>query len=631
MTTDLVDQAKQWIEDDPNISTKKYLQDILSSNDAAQLDKLKKYFGDRVPFGTAGLRAEMGPGPSCMNDLLIIQTAQGLYLALCDEFGEDKLKEQGIVVGYDHRAVAKETDGFNLSSKRFAVYTAEVFLLKGVKVYIYEHLAATPLVPFGVQHFKSLCGVMVTASHNPRKDNGFKVYWNNACQIISPVDKNIAKKIDESQKPWVKHSGLSLDNLRSEYPDLLEYSFAQVFEVYMKVAAERCLTEISTDENNVNFVYTAMHGVGLPFTSSMLENFGFQTEIEDYASKYFSYLPSTYTRKKTRDRVNFTAEQVMADPMFPTVDFPNPEEGEGALKLAMETAERNNCKIVLANDPDADRLAVAELDNEWRIFTGNEIAALLLWWQLHRVQTTGNLSSMENLAVVTSTVSSKLMKRVAEVEGLTYGETLTGFKWIGNKCADFEAAGKQVLFSYEEAIGFCVGDLVKDKDGVVAAAVFAQLASYIYMEKLTTCSQMLEEIYEKYGYFVSENGYIFSYDSLVNKQIFDNLRKGSFFEGRYISQVGDWQVRKVRDLLAPGFDSSTENKLPELPVSSSSNMISFVFKKDEFEVDLTLRMSGTEPKLKYYSEINGKSSPEVLQQEIKGFVEDVVKAKLLKL
>jgi len=320
--------------------------------------------------------------------------------------------------------------------------------------------------------------------------------------------------------------------------------------------------------------YSAMHGVGGAYTRRAFEAFG----LPAYAA---------------------TEAQQEPDPMFPTVAFPNPEEGKGALALAIETAEAHGSRLILANDPDADRLAVAEKNSEgeWRMFTGNELGTLLGHWQWRKYETrkASGVSALP-AAMLASTVSSKQLRAVAEAEGFLFEETLTGFKWMGNRTQELRDAGYEVIFSFEEAIGFCNGDLVKDKDGVAASAVFTEMALQLAKDGVTV-GEHLEALGQKYGHFVTDNHYAICHDPAITDRIFSRLRG----DGEYLKQCGGYQVKHIRDLTT-GFDSSQADNAATLPSDPSSHMITYTFENGAVA---TLRTSGTEPKIKYYVEVAG--------------------------
>jgi len=532
----------------------------------------------------------MGAGTALINDLIIIQTVQGLCKYLFKVLGEEETRKRGIAIGYDHRKRG------SINSKNFALYTASVCLSKGIKVYLFDRIVATPLVPYCTDYYNCASGIMVTASHNPKDDNGFKVYWGNGCQIIPPHDAGISESILANLSPDQEYV-IDEAKLKTQYENLCVNPFEVISTSYFKACSEKlCKFETDNKKSTLKVTYTAMHGVGTAFTKRSFESFG---------------LPPFIPVEK----------QVDPDPEFPTVEYPNPEEGDGALQLAIQTAESNNSTLILANDPDADRLAVAErqADGKWYMFSGNEIGALLAHWQFSNYK-----GDIGKVAMVASTVSSKLIGAIAKKEGFLFEETLTGFKWLGNRSVELREQGYDVLFAFEQAIGFCVGDLVKDKDGVAAAAVFAEMANQLQLQG-TNCHDHLRNcINETYGYFVSNDGYILSPDKAINNKIFEGIRN----DGKYRDTVGkgEYKVTGIRDLLAPGYDSSTPDNKPKMPVGSGQ-MITFTFSNG---IVLTLRMSGTEPKLKYYTEISAPN-PVDAKNELDKFVEDAVKGDLLKL
>ncbi|KAI8145427.1 hypothetical protein BJV82DRAFT_643703 [Fennellomyces sp. T-0311] len=507
----------------------------------------------------------MEAGFSRMNDLTVLQTSQGLAKYLLENV--DDAKSRGVVIGHDHRH----------HSESFARLTAAAFITLGFRVWYYHEYVHTPLVPYTVKKKKAAAGIMITASHNPKQDNGYKVYWENACQIIPPHDQGIAEMILHHLKPWTWDYDLVDTSDLCQEPD-------GVIDSYFEELAALSRFQADNEKTSLKFAYTAMHGIGYPFAKRGFEVFN---------------LPPFIT----------VDEQIMPDPNFSTVEFPNPEEGKGSLSLAIQTADRSNAHLIVANDPDADRLAIAEkVNGEWKLFTGNQIGAVLGAASFEKAKSVG--IPTDKIAMVASTVSSKFLGRMAEVEGFRFEEALTGFKWIGNKSIDLENEGYHVAFAYEEAIGFTIGDLVKDKDGVSALAFFAEWAVQLEKRGLTI-NQYLETLYAKYGYFVSENSYFICDDKQTIQTIFERIRYGyeatseNLKAGKYEypKEIAGYRVVGVRDLTV-GYDSNTPDNRPTLPVSSSSEMITF---KLENNAVFTIRTSGTEPKIKYYSELRGDS------------------------
>ncbi|KAA0722429.1 Phosphoglucomutase-2 [Triplophysa tibetana] len=554
------------------------------------LSELQKCFGSRMEFGTAGLRAAMGPGVSCMNDLTIIQTTQGFcrYLEQC--FTD--LKQRGVVIGFDARAHPPSGG----SSKRFSSLAAAVFISRGVPVYLFSDITPTPYVPYTVSHLGLCAGVMVTASHNPKQDNGYKVYWANGAQIIPPHDKGIAAAIEENLEPWPE----SWDADSALKSSLLKDPYQEIHREYCRSIQEHCFHRELNKNSEVKIVHTSVHGVGHTFVQAAFKAFDLQPP---YAVE----------------------EQKDPDPEFPTVKYPNPEEGEGVLTLSFTLADKKGATVILANDPDADRLAVAEkqMSGKWKVFSGNELGALLGWWIFHcwKQQKVEGKPSIKDVYMLSSTVSSKILRAIAVKEGFHFEETLTGFKWMGNRARELMDHGKMVLFAFEEAIGYMCCPAVLDKDGVSAAAIAGEFTSYLASKNITL-SQQLTSIYEEYGYHITKNSYFICHDQETIKQLFERLRNYSG-ENSYPKECGSFTVTAVRDLTT-GYDSNQSDNKAVLPTSKSSQMITFTFANGGVA---TMRTSGTEPKIKYYTELcaaPGNSDLNQLKNELDDLVDAIV-------
>uniref|UniRef100_A0A3B4C0H2 Phosphoglucomutase 2-like 1 n=1 Tax=Pygocentrus nattereri TaxID=42514 RepID=A0A3B4C0H2_PYGNA len=555
-------------------------EQIKSLVQEGRVEELRRRLCSRMTFGTAGLRAAMGAGFSLVNDLTVIQSTQGMYMYLAKCFPD--LCSRGLVVGYDTRA--EECSG--CTSERLARLTAAVMLCKDVPVYLFSTYVPTPFVPYAVKKIGAAAGVMITASHNRKEDNGYKIYWQNGAQISSPHDKEILQCIKENLEPWAeswKEDLVESSPLRS---DPLE----DVCRWYMEELNTVCFHRELNTSSPLKFVHSSFHGVGHSYVQRAFQAFGFPPPIP-------------------------VPEQMNPDPNFSTVSCPNPEEGESVLELSLRLAEREEAKIVLATDPDADRLAVAEQCGSWKVFTGNELAALLGWWMLFNwKETHPDPAESERMYMLATTVSSKILKALAQMEGFHFEETLPGFKWIGNRIHELTKTGKEVIFSFEESIGFLCGSMVLDKDGVSAAAVVAEMAAYLHTRNVTL-NQQLQNIYETYGYHISRTSYVGCNDPPTVKRIFSHLRNFEE-ENVYPETCGGYSIAHIRDVTT-GYDSSQPDKKSVLPMSKSSQMITFTFHNG---IVATLRTSGTEPKIKYYTEFcapPGKSDISNLEEELK--------------
>ncbi|XP_008850923.1 glucose 1,6-bisphosphate synthase isoform X1 [Nannospalax galili] len=577
--------VQQWLRWDKNPKTKEQIENLLQNGMNKELRDRLCY---RMTFGTAGLRSAMGAGFCYINDLTVIQSTQGMYKYLERCFSD--FKQRGFVVGYDTRGQVASS----CSSQRLAKLTAAVLLAKDVPVYLFSRYVPTPFVPYAVQELKAVAGVMITASHNRKEDNGYKVYWETGAQITSPHDKEILKCIEECVEPW---NGSWNDNLVDTSP-LKKDPLQDICKRYMEDLKKICFYRELNSKTTLKFVHTSFHGVGHDYVQLAFQVFGFKPPIP-------------------------VPEQKDPDPDFSTVKCPNPEEGESVLELSLRLAEKEKARIVLATDPDADRLAVAELqeNGHWKVFSGNELAALFGWWMFDCWKKNKSNADVKNVYMLATTVSSKILKAIALKEGFHFEETLPGFKWIGSRIKDLLENGKEVLFAFEESIGFLCGTSVLDKDGVSAAVVVAEMASFLETRNVRLTEQ-LSKIYEKYGYHMSKTSYFLCYDPPTIKNIFEKIRN---FESpkEYPKFCGAYAILHVRDITT-GYDSSQPSKKSALPVSKNSQMITFTFQNG---CVATLRTSGTEPKIKYYAEMCAspdQSDTALLQEELKKLIEALI-------
>ncbi|KAM9320681.1 glucose 1,6-bisphosphate synthase [Gastrophryne carolinensis] len=576
--------AWRWLQWDKNLKTRGQIEGLLQDGKSKEL---RERLCSRMAFGTAGLRSAMGAGFSRINDLTIIQTTQGMYHYLQRHFPD--LQHRGLVVGYDTRGHAPS----NCTSERLAKLTAAVFLSRGVRVHLFSRYVPTPFVPYAVQKLGAVAGVMVTASHNRKEDNGYKVYWANGAQITSPHDKEILKCVEEDPEPWADSW---CENLADSSP-LRRDPLEEISQSYMEDLQSVCFHRELNHKSPMKFVHTAFHGVGHDYVRSAFRVFGFNPPIP-------------------------VPEQKDPDPNFSTVKCPNPEEGECVLELSLRLAEREGARVVLATDPDADRLAVAERQDlgGWKVFTGNELAALLGWWMFFCWERSGAKCNVQDVYMLATTVSSKILSAIAAREGFQYEDTLPGFKWIGNKVKDLMDKGKTVLFAFEESIGYMCGTGVLDKDGVSAAAVVAEMAAYLDSIDMNLEGQ-LGHIYKTYGYHISKTSYFLCYDPATIKRVFDRLRNYSGPK-KYPQSCGAYSILHVRDVTT-GYDSSQQSKRCLLPLCSGQ-MITFTFQNG---CVATLRRSGTEPKIKYYAEMcgmPGQCDGSFLEEELKRVIRVLV-------
>lgn len=474
----LIQEVNDWIRDDPDPVTAKKLKDLLNSQD---FEQLKKYFSGFLQFGTAGLRGPIGPGPSCMNRAVVGRTAAGLA-----QFMNDR-GLTSIVIGRDARH----------GSEDFTRETAEIMSGAGMTVYVLPRPLPTPVLAYSINELGVDVGVMVTASHNPPQDNGYKVYLGGsvdgidyrASQIIAPTDALISKEISNIVSLATQPRG-------SNWIDLDD-------AIVEKYVAKTSL--LAKQPGALKIVYTALHGVGTETLQRVFDAAGFAAPI-------------------------LVEAQAQPDPDFPTVAFPNPEE-PGAIDLALSLAKSVNADLVIANDPDADRCAAAVNDplRGWRMLRGDELGAVLGEYIARNSQ--GGI-------LANSIVSSSILRKIAEFYSLEFRQTLTGFKWL--------AKIKGLTFGYEEALGYCVDShIVNDKDGISAAIVLAQLATDLNNDGKTLLD-LLDEIWQRHGFHGTEQISIRVQDMNHVGVLLENLRTHppAAIAGRRVLSIDDLNLPK---------------------------------------------------------------------------------------
>ncbi|MFD9673176.1 phospho-sugar mutase [Streptomyces sp. NPDC059981] len=510
---DLITRAQAWRAEDPDPETAAELGRIIEAGDTAEL---ADRFSGTLQFGTAGLRGELGAGPMRMNRAVVIRAAAGLAAHLLAQGHAGGL----VVVGYDAR----------YKSADFARDTAAVMTGAGLRAAVLPRPLPTPVLAFAIRHLGAVAGVEVTASHNPPRDNGYKVYLGDGSQIVSPADAQIAAQIDAIG------ALAGVPRPESGWEDLGD----EVLEAYL-ARTDAVLTPGSP--RGVRTVYTAMHGVGKDVVLAAFARHGFPAPV-------------------------LVAEQAEPDPAFPTVAFPNPEE-PGAMDLSFAKAAEAEPDIVIANDPDADRCAVAVPDGDggWRMLRGDEVGALLAAHLVHK----GAQGTFAE-----SIVSSSLLGRIAEAAGLPYEETLTGFKWISRV--------EGLRYGYEEALGYCVDpEGVRDKDGVTAALLVAELAS-VLKEQGRTLTDLLDDLAMEHGLHHTDQLSVRVEDLSVIANAMAALRAEP-----PVSLAG------LRVVSAEDLNRGTDS----LPPTDGLRY----YLDGDYKARVIVRPSGTEPKLKCYLEV----------------------------
>lgn len=513
--------ANKWLINDPDQTTKVETEKLISDGDIQLIQR----FTNCLVFGTAGMRGVRGAGPMRMNRVMVrvVATAIAQELLSDNERDEPPL----VVVGYDARH----------KSQIFAQDTVRVLAAHGVRSSIFPRPAPTPVLAYTSLSKKAKAGIMVTASHNPAEDSGYKVYWEDGAQIVSPIDLKIAQRIDFKNPPS--------EEALADYEDanILKDDNGSI-QKYVDFASSSVSPE---SKREIKQIYTPLHGVGKEVFVDVFQKAGFEN-------------------------LTVVKSQAEPDPDFPTVSFPNPEE-EGALDLAIELAVEKNADLVLANDPDADRLAVVvhHKDN-WCRLNGNEIGVLLAEHILSKGQG-------EDRLVVTTVVSSRLLSKIADFHKVKYAETLTGFKWIVRP--GLEDKNSRFVFGYEEALGFALGDSVRDKDGITSALAFAELAAELKAEDKTVMD-LLDELWNRHGVHKT---------ALFTKRLDAETDISADFMSPWRTsppeRIGEFVVIESIDLLTP------ESGLP------ATDALVFNILNGR----IVIRPSGTEPMVKAYVEV----------------------------
>ncbi|ENM5746046.1 phospho-sugar mutase [Vibrio mimicus] len=532
-------QVTHWLARDPDPKTRQELQQLIDTQQDAQI---AERFQSRLEFGTAGLRGKVGCGPNRMNRLVIQETAAGLGHYLIAQLPD--AKSRGVVIGYDGRP----------DSKQFAHDTASVLTSLGIKTYLTYQVAATPIVAFGVRYFNAAAAVVVTASHNPPEYNGFKVYWENGAQIIPPHDAGIAACIDQAAQQEIPYLALE----QAEQQGLLHWLRDEYYQTYRKTIGASPLLQHHTKPQALSLAYTAMHGVGANMAETLLADAGFT-------------------------HVSSVKEQREPDGTFPTVNFPNPEEA-GAMDMVMVLAKQADAHLACANDPDADRFAVAarKADGEYQMLTGDQVGSLFGHYLLSQTDARRQL-------VGNTIVSSSLLSKIAAAHGARYYQTLTGFKWLTNVAMQEQTEQHQFLFAYEEALGYTIGSTVWDKDGLSALVAFAQLAAELNAQGKTVWDQ-LEALYRQHGLHVNAQRSIALAPN--SPPVGDKLRATppTDIAGRKVLVVEDFKL--ARRTFADG-------KTEAITLPTSDVLIYHL----DGGARVIVRPSGTEPKLKCYYEV----------------------------
>ncbi|MFI3324500.1 MAG: phospho-sugar mutase [Rikenellaceae bacterium] len=546
MTTDLnklvLAKAQAWLDGAYDEQTKKQVKELIDNN----MGELVESFYKDLEFGTGGLRGIMGVGSNRMNIYTVGAATQGLATYLERNFAGEKIR---VAVAHDSRN----------NSRLFAEHTAGIFASNGFEVYLFDALRPTPELSFAIRELKCHSGVVVTASHNPKEYNGYKAYWNDGSQVTAPHDKNIIEEVNKITDVSMIKCGENLDKIITLGSDF--------DKIYLdKILSLSLSPEAVAKHHDMKIVYTPIHGSGVKLVPDSLRNFGFTN-------------------------VTLVKEQAEVNGDFPTVDSPNPEERK-TMAIAIETAAREGADLILATDPDADRIGVAlrNKKGEYVLLNGNQTLALILSYQLTRWAELGKLDG--NQYVVKTIVTSQMANAVANHFGVKCYDCLTGFKYIARIIRDNEGKATYIGGG-EESFGYLAGDFVRDKDAVSACSLAAEAAAWAKETMGVTLYEWLQELYVKYGFFL---------EGLVSV-----VRKGKDGAEEIQKMMVDYRTNPPKSILGSPVVKINDYKTLETTMVESGEVIKIDEESSNvlqwFTADgtaISVRPSGTEPKIKFY-------------------------------
>ena len=542
-------KAEQWLAPAYDKETQAEVKRMLDSADNTEL--IESFYKD-LEFGTGGLRGIMGSGSNRMNIYTVGAATQGLSNYLNKQF--KNLKQISVVVCHDCRN----------NSRKFAEISANIFSANGIKVYLFEELRPTPETSFAIRHFGCQSGIMITASHNPKEYNGYKAYWDDGAQVLAPNDQGIIDEVEKVKVADIKFEG---------NPALIEMLGEEIDKEFLANVQKVSINPEAIKRNNdLKIVYTPIHGTGVKLVPRALRMWGFNNIID-------------------------VPEQNVISGDFPTVDSPNPEE-PAALSMAVEKAKETNADLVMASDPDADRIGIAIKDDkgEWILVNGNQICMIFLYYILTQHKALNKLRGNE--FVVKTIVTTELIKKIADSVNVELIDSYTGFKWIAREIRELEGK-KKYIGGGEESFGFLAADFIRDKDSVSACCLMAEIAAWAKDNK-KTLFEMLQDIYLEYGFSkekvisVVRKGKSGAEEIKAMMTAFRSNPPKSL-AGSDIVRIKDFQLLEVKDVKT--------GKVTKMEMPDTSNVLQF-FTEDGSKV--SVRPSGTEPKIKFYIEVTGK-------------------------
>jgi len=556
----------QWLGSSIDQSDKDTINQLIKDGNETELTDS---FYKELEFGTGGLRGIMGIGPNRMNKYTIGMATQGLANYLKSVYTNQQIS---VAIAYDSRN----------NSDFFAETTAAVFSANGIKVYLFEELRPTPELSFAIRHLKCQSGVVITASHNPKEYSGYKAYWDDGSQIIAPHDTNIIGEVR-------KISDISQVHFKAN-ESLIEKIGLEVDNAYLDAVAQQVLSpESIKNQSDLSIVFSPIHGTGITMTPPILKKIGFKN-------------------------VHIVEEQSVPDGNFPTVVYPNPEEQE-AMAIALAKAQELDADLVLATDPDADRvgIAVKNSNGKFQLLNGNQTGVLIIYYLCKKWKENGKLDG--NQFIVKTIVTTELIKDIADSYNIDCYDTLTGFKFIAGLIRELEGK-KKFIGGGEESYGYLIGDSVRDKDAIASCAIIAEMAAWA-KDNSTTLYEVLLDIYSEYGLYDETMVSITKKGKKGADEIIEMMKT---YRNNPPAELGNSKIMKVID-----YNSSTSKNLISGKVETinfpKSNVLQFI---TEDRTKISIRPSGTEPKIKFYFGVYKSNIQKAsLNEEIASLVEKV--------
>ena len=549
LLNEVIAKATTWLNGNYNEETKAEVRRLLESEDKTEL--IESFYRD-LEFGTGGLRGIMGAGTNRMNIYTVGAATQGLSNYLKAQFPD--LPQISVVIGHDCRN----------NSRLFAEISANIFSANGIKVYLFEDLRPTPEASFAIRHLGCQSGIILTASHNPKEYNGYKAYWNDGAQMIAPHDENVITEVTKTKVDDIKFKG---------NPELIEIIGEKIDNAFIEAIKTLSLSPEAIKRNsNLKIVYTPIHGTGVKLIPRALKEYGFTNIIN-------------------------VPEQDVISGNFPTVISPNPEE-PAALDMAVKKAIATDADIVMASDPDADRLGIAIKNDkgEWILVNGNQTALLFVYYLITRWKELGRLQGKEY--IVKTIVTTEIIKDIANKNGVEMFDCFTGFKWIAGVIRENEGK-KTYIGGGEESYGFLPEDFCRDKDAVSSCTLMAEITAWA-KDNGKTLFELLQDIYIEYGYGKEKGISVVRKGKSGAEEIAQMM---SDFRNMPPKEIAGSKVVFIKDYKTLQMKNIITGEVSELTMPATSDVLQY-FTEDGTKI--SVRPSGTEPKIKFYIEVRGE-------------------------